>query len=171
MLTLSTAEMKESVDGLKAALAELPLTEIKERADHLNVPMIISGIYNSNLAFQKTDYKIFLGDTKFIRMCCNLGAGGHLKSPCYLCHLERSSKTNDQFGVKHYENHTDFYDIEKTKLIKLRTVESYSQNQFGDLPSPLKDLIGGDNLQTMICPGSLHILLGKFFFVTLSKLC
>ena len=170
MLTLSKAEMKESVDGMKAALSELPLNEIKERADQLNVPLIISGKFNSNLIIRYTEYKICLGDTKFIRMCCNLGAGGHLKRPCYLCHLERSTKMNDKFGVKCTENHTDFYDIEKTKSIKLRTVESYSQNQFGDLPSPLKDLIGDDNLQTMICPGTLHILLGKFILFTLSIL-
>ena len=54
MLTGSEAEMKESVDGLKAALSELPLREIKERANQLNVPMIISGNFYSNLIFQKS---------------------------------------------------------------------------------------------------------------------
>ena len=48
------AEIKESVDGLKATLSELPLREIKERANQLNVPMIISGNLNLNLMFQKS---------------------------------------------------------------------------------------------------------------------
>ena len=58
-------------------------------------------------------------------MVCNLGGGGALTYPCFLCHLERNSPMDDNFGVKNYKNHTDFYDIEKTKLIKLRTVQSY----------------------------------------------
>lgn len=94
-------------------------------------------------------------------MSCNLGAGGHLNEPCYLCHIDRKIHTNDQYGVKNYQNHTDFYDFEKSQSIQLRTVQSYSKNRFGEIPTPLKELIGEDNLESFISPGTLHILLGK----------
>ena len=93
-------------------------------------------------------------------MILNVGSGGHLKLPCYLCQIERKTTTNNQFGVKTCLNHDKFYDIEFCNSQKLRNVASYATNQFGSLSEDLQTAFGAENLVDFVCPGSLHTLLG-----------
>ena len=75
-------------------------------------------------------------------MMLNVGSGGHLKYPCYLCQIERKTTTNNQFGVKTCVNHDNFYDIEFCNSQKLRNVASYATNQFGTLSENLQNVFG-----------------------------
>ena len=157
-IMLFIGELKESVESLAQIGSIIHLDIIQKRAADLGVPFLISGIFTKNSIIRLISS--ILGDVKTIRMMLNVGSGGHLKFPCYLCHIERKTITHNDYGVKTCINHTDFYDIDFCKSRKLRNVASYATNHFGSLSESLKNVFGSENLTNYVCPGSLHTLLG-----------
>ena len=93
-------------------------------------------------------------------MLLNLGSGGHLRFPCYLCNIERKTNTDTNFGVKTSYQHQKFYDIEFFKNQELRNVACNITNGLGNLPDNLQDIFESRDFEHFVCPGSLHTLLG-----------